>query len=140
MDAAELAKRIADVFGDLEMPAVLVRHQCPECESVQTAFEGRAWKDTPDEAVKDHHDSLPLLTPEAFVSLIPAYLRVAIREPLRGDIAPSVLYSLQPSANRRGCPFNPEQRSLLLEVAEWLAAQESWGIDMGRVRKYWSKQ
>lgn len=138
MDAAGLTKRLIEVFGDVAMPAVLVRHQCPECESVQSAFERRSWKDTPDEAVKDHHDSLPLLTPEAFVSLFPAYLRVAIREPLSGAIAPSVLYSLQPSADRRGCPFTAEQRVLLLEVAEWLAAQESWGIDIRRIRKYWS--
>lgn len=140
MDAAELIQRITEVFGDLATPPVLVRHQCPECESIQEAFEGRSWKDTPDEAVKDRHDSLPLLTPEAFVSLIPAYLRVAVREPLRGDIAPSVLYSLQPSGDRRDCPFSTEQRDLLLDVAEWLAAQESWGTDMARVRKYWGRQ
>jgi hypothetical protein len=65
-------------------------------------------------------------------------LRVAVREPVSGDIAPSVLYNLQPSANRRRCPFTAEQRDLLLEVAEWLAAQESWGIDMDRIQKYWS--
>src|SRR5262245_23332260 len=100
MDAVELAAKISEAFVDVTPPTSLVGHQCSECESVQTAFEGRRWNEVPIESIRDHHDSLPLLTPEAYVFFIPAYLIAAVREPL-GQIAPMVLYSLQPSANRR---------------------------------------
>jgi hypothetical protein len=137
MDLVMLTTKIAEAFGDVTEPTSLVSHQCPECESVQTAFEGRRWSDVPIETIRAHNDSLPLLTPEAYVFLIPAYLTAAVREPL-ADIAPMVLYSLQPSAARRGCPFTEQQRCVVLEAGEWLAERESWGIEMSRMRKYWA--
>ena len=137
MDAVVLTAKISDAFADVTLPTSVVSHQCPECESVETAFEGRRWSEVPVDTIRYHRDALPLLTPEAYVFLIPAYLIAAVREPL-GDIAPMVLYSLQPSADRRGCPFTDRQRSVLLEVGEWLADRESWGIEMRRIRKYWA--
>jgi hypothetical protein len=136
MEVGSLTTRIADAFRGVTQPARFVSHQCPECESVQTAFEGRQWNQVPIEAISDHQNSLPLLTPEAYVFLLPAYLSAAVREPL-GQIAPNVLYSLRPSAKRRECPLTEHQRTVVLEVAEWLAARESWGVEMDRVRKYW---
>ena len=137
MDARVATNRIAEAFADAAPPASLVSHECPECERVQTALGGLTWSKVSSEAVKEHRDSLPLLTPEAYVSLIPAYLTVAVSEPL-GEVARAVLHSLQPSGNRGGCPFHEEQRRVLLDVAEWLAEQESWGINLSRMRRYWS--
>jgi hypothetical protein len=136
MDAVVLTARIAEAFADAPLPATFVSHQCPDCESVRAAFGRRRWNEIPGNSIREHHDALPLLTPEAFVFVIPAFLIAAVREPL-GDIASTVLYSLQPSGNRRGSPFTARQRSVLLEVGEWLAERESWGVDMGRIRKYW---
>jgi hypothetical protein len=137
MDGDSLALRIAEAFRGVSQPARFVSHQCPECESVQTAFEGRQWSEVPIDTISDHRDSLPLLTPEAYVFLLPAYMTAAVREPL-SQIAPMVLYSLQPSGNRRQCPLTEQERALILEVAEWLAECESWGVKMDRVRKYWA--
>jgi hypothetical protein len=144
MPSDELVTRIAAAFRtDAPPPKRIVVHQCEECERVAFDFAGRQWTDLSADVLEYHHDSIPLLSPEAFAYYLPAYLSFATRDPDR--IGEMVLYSLGPSAGprsaerRAACGYSAEQRRLIVQVAELIAGDDGdhFRRFLDRARKYW---
>jgi hypothetical protein len=140
----ELPSRIAAAFQtDAPPPKRVVVHRCDECERVSFDFAGRKWTELSPDVLEYHHDSIPLLSPEAFAYHLPACLMFAARDPDR--IGEMVLYSLGPSAGdwaaerRAACKYSDEQLRLIIEVAEMVAGDDSehFGRFLRRARGYW---
>ncbi|HVZ72375.1 MAG TPA: DUF6714 family protein [Polyangia bacterium] len=141
----ELADRIAAAFQTgAPPPKRVVVHRCDECERVSFDFAGRKWSELSTDVLEYHHDSIPLLSPEAFAYYLPAYLIFAAKEPDR--IGEMVLYGIGPSSGERtaerraACQYSDEQRRLIVEVAEMIAGDdnEHFGRFLRRAREYWA--
>ena len=145
MSTDDLADRIAAAFDtDATPPERIVVHRCDECARVSLDFAGRKWTELSPEVLAYHHDSIPLLSPEAFAYYLPACLLFAAKDPAR--IGEMLLYSLGPKADewaagrRAACNYSVEQLHLIIEAAEMIAAEDSdhFGRFLRRARAYWA--
>ena len=141
----DLVDRIVAAFRtDAPPPERVVVHDCDECDRVETDFADELWTDLSLEVIQYHHDSLPLLSPEAFAYYLPAYLSFAANDPHSG-VGEMLLYALGPSdgphsAERRGaCRYSAEQIQLILQVAKLIAGDHSehFARFLGRAHTYW---
>lgn len=141
----QLVDRIATAFEtNAAPPDRIVVHECLECEEVSRDFAGQRWTELSWDVLESHHDSIPLLSPEAFAYYLPAYLTAAVKDRARfGDV---VLYNLAPTADawsarrRAACQYSGEQLQLILDVAEAIAREDLQYFDrfMRRARAYWA--
>ncbi len=80
---AELVEAIRALFppGLPLSPAAIIAHACEECQDVSASFAERQWPEIPADDIDAHHDSLPLLTPEAYREFLPAYMIRGLERP-----------------------------------------------------------
>jgi hypothetical protein len=88
----EVKARILSAFAATPHPAEgnLVADQSgwdPECREIARDFDGKHWRDVPEELVLAHLQALPLFTPAAFRHYLPAYMMVSLE---RGEAADTV--------------------------------------------------
>jgi hypothetical protein len=99
---AELVQAIRAVFppGRPLSPADTIAHACEECQGVSSTFAERRWPELPADLIDAHHDSLPLLTPEAYREFLPAYMIRGLERPDDpcgpNDVLEFTTYSLLP--------------------------------------------
>ncbi len=145
MSKGDLADRIAAAFyTDSPPPERIVVHRCGECERLSLDFADKKWTELSQDVLEHHHDSIPLLSPEAFAYYLPAYLLFAAKEPNR--MGEMLLYSLGPKADewaagrREACKYSVDQLRLIIEVAEMIAAEDigHFGRFLRRAREYWT--
>lgn len=107
-------------------------------------FAGKRWTELSLADLEAHHDSIPLLSPEAFAHYLPTYLTAAAKSP--GRFGEMVLYSLGRAAGdwsarrRAACAYSDEQLRLVIEVAEMIAREDVEHFDrfLRRARGYWT--
>jgi hypothetical protein len=57
--------------------------RCAECDEIQTKFSGKAWQSLRPSLLEYWYDALPLFTPDALHYYLPAYLVLALKNPIK---------------------------------------------------------
>jgi hypothetical protein len=122
---AEVEKLI-NVFPRRVVGGSVAPHDCPECLELQRKLTGMTWLDIPGEFIRDHPDVLPLLSPEAYLTFLPAWLRQGVLEP-DGEVAGMLLVNLGSDPDQAG--FALEQREAVIDVARFIVRNDYWGPD-----------
>lgn len=138
----------------------LVEHVCAECDDLRRLFRGVQWTDLPDKVIDENFDKLPLLTAEAFVYYVPAYIRRAVLNPQEKDCGLSsvltvTVYSLCDQKlpddhwwRERAERFTREQESAVAVFLRWVVALgESGNVDQTEIdgarcglARYWNSR
>ena len=119
----ELSERICGAFPPRVVSGAIVSHSCPECDGIEANIRGRTWSELPLEFVRENSDGLPLLTHEAYIAYLPAWLQEAVADP-GGDVA-SMLHVNLRTADTSG--FRSEQAAVVVLVAEHIAEHNVFG-------------
>jgi hypothetical protein len=123
-DSATLEKLLLEVFPQRVIEGALAPHACEECNALNQKLAGLTWCEVPADFIRENDDVLSLLSPEAYVVLLPAWLRLVVNEP-DGPNASMLLVNLQQAATSSG--FTPQQASAIIEVAGYITAQNVFG-------------
>ena len=96
-EARDLKDLVRSAFAEASFPrgADTAGHDCEECDGIRRAFNRQAPFSLPGDVLEYHHDSLPMMTPEAFHHFLPAYLIYAIDHP-DSLVAEFAWFSLSP--------------------------------------------
>jgi len=125
-DRAYLLSELQRVFAPVVVPGPAAPHKCLECDAVSKGLANRPWTEVPDEFIAENPDVLPLLSEDAYVAYLSAWLRQGLLRPDEGA-AGMVLVNL------RGSPpvgrFTPEQAQLIVAVAKEICAKSIWPAD-----------
>jgi hypothetical protein len=132
MDREAIVGKLIDVFPRRVVAGQVAPHDCPECRELRVQLTGIAWPDVPGEFVRDRPDVLPLLSPEAYLTFLPAWLRQGIVQP-DGEVAGMLLVNLECHSDTTS--FTVEQREAVIEVARFIVRNDYWGPeDPGNVK------
>jgi hypothetical protein len=101
-------------------------HDCDDCLAIRDGLRGITWRDVPSEFLQSKADCLPLLTLDAYIAFLPAWLREGIRAP-DSEVATMLLVNLKMTVPNQG--FSAEQGRLVVEVARAIAVESFWGAD-----------
>jgi hypothetical protein len=144
-DARVLKDLVRSTFANSAFPrgTDVASHDCEECDRIREAFGQQAPFSLPGEVLEYYHDSLPLLSSEAFHHFLPAYLIYAVENPA-SLVAQSAWFSLSPPvldefyASRFG-RFSEAEKAVVLQVAEYLinADKDLQAEEVERARRYW---
>src|SRR5687768_10977159 len=125
-DTSKLEARLCAAFPERIVLGTIAPHQCEECNALRLQLQRITWSAVPSEFVKSNEGALPLLSQEAYVAFLPAWLRQALREPA-GEVASMLLVNLRHEPQTSG--FTAEQASVIVEVARFIATTNYWGPD-----------
>jgi hypothetical protein len=136
----ELEASIRLAFARVVRPAkdLIALHQCDECEELRCAFVSQRWEAMSGELIERHYVSLPLLSPEAFVYFLPAYILHSLDHfSPTSTVAEFTVYAVSPGANsdlgledwavQRLAPFTNEQASAVDQFLELVERDEDVG-------------
>ena len=126
MDGEAIVEKLIGVFRRTIVDGPVAPHDCPECQELRGQLTGITWLDVPPEFVRDHPDVLPLLSPEAYLAFLPAWLRQSALEP-EGEVADMLLVNLACDPDPTG--FTLEQRDAVVEVARFIVQNDCWGSE-----------
>lgn len=124
MGSEAIVEKLIGVFPRRIAEGAVAPHDCPECLELRRELTGTAWLDVPFEFVRDHPDVLPLLSPEAYLAFLPAWLRQGVLEP-DGEVSAMLLVNLACDPDPTG--FALEQREVVIEVARFIVRNNCWG-------------
>jgi hypothetical protein len=135
---------LAGVFPRRIVRGQIAPHDCPECRSLRERLDGITWPDVPDEFIRDHPDVLPLLSHEAYLAFLPAWLCRGALEP-DDEVAGMLLVNLESRPDTTG--FTPEQRGAVIEAARSIVRNGFWGPDdpvniktLAAIVRVWSEE
>jgi len=125
MSYDDLMQQIREAFASAVHPGddALVPHHCDECDTLRGDLRGRTSDDLSDDWIERSFDQLVFMSDDAKRFYLPAYLRVASRDP-ESTVAQFVLYSLsdefrfQPSGG-----YTPSQRQAILDFLSFVEPQ-----------------
>jgi hypothetical protein len=120
----EAIEKLVSAFPRRVVAAVVALHNCPRCQALREQLTGRTWPEIPAEFIRDHSDVLPLLSHEAYLAFLPAWLQRGILEP-DGDVAGMLLVNLGHKPDTSG--FTPEQREAIIVAARFITQNDYWG-------------
>jgi hypothetical protein len=126
MDGEAIVEELIGVFPRTIVDGPVAPHDCPECQELRAQLTGTTWLDVPCDFVREHPDVLPLLSPEAYLAFLPAWLRQGVLEP-EGEVAGMLLVNLACDPDPTG--FTLEQRDAVVEVARFIVQNDCWGSD-----------
>jgi hypothetical protein len=126
LDAPALEARLHAAFPERVVLGTIAPHECEECDALRQQLEHITWSAVPSEFLKSNEGALPLLSQEAYVAFLPAWLRQALREP-DGEVASMLLINLRHEPQVSG--FTAEQASVIIAVARFVATSNYWGPD-----------
>jgi len=92
---------------------------CETCRSLQTQLEGISWRDVPKEFIRSNDWVLPLLSHEAYLAFLPAWLRQGILEP-DGPNAQMLLVNLRHEPDTSG--FTSLQAAAIIDAAQFMVS------------------
>ncbi len=99
-------------------------HDCANCSAIRNGLHGLSWPEVPAAFILEHSGDLPLLSREAYLAFLPAWLQEAIEHP-DGDVPPLLMVNLRNATNIS--QFTLAQASVVIEVAKWVAANDGFG-------------
>ncbi len=125
MSYDDLMQQIREAFSSAAAPAddALVPHHCDECDTLRGDLRGRTPEELADDWVKRSFDQLVFMSDDAKRYYLPAYLRVAARDP-ESTVTQFLLYSLsdefrfQPTGG-----YTAAQRQALLDFLTFIQPQ-----------------
>lgn len=124
MEYEAIVQKLIDVFPPRSITDQVAPHDCPECVALREQLSGVGWGKIPGTFVREHPDVLPLLSPEAYRAFLPAWLRQGVLDP-EGEVAGMLLVNL--ASGHDTTSFTVAQREMVVEVARFLARNDSWG-------------
>ncbi|MFC5489509.1 hypothetical protein [Dokdonella soli] len=122
---ANIEKQLLAVFPQRVVDGPIAPHDCDECRSLRDNLAGITWVDVPSEFVNSNDDVLPLLSHDAYLAFLPAWLRQGVRDP-GGNLANMLLVNLGHHPNTTG--FTRRQAALVIEVAAFIAQSNVFGL------------
>lgn len=127
MDAqTHLLEELERAFPPIVVPGRAAPHGCPECDEISQALANRAWTEIQKDFLFRNCDVLPLLSEDAYVAYLPAWLREGLLSPDEG-VAASLIVNLH-SAPPLG-RFTSEQARVILALAKAILAANMWPDD-----------
>ncbi len=124
MDTLTLETQLHDAFPERKVLGAIAHHACEECCALRLQLAHTTWSHIPAEFVRESDGSLPLLTEEAYIAFLPAWLLQGIREPSE-EVAAMLLVNLRHEPRTDG--FTPEQAATIIDVARFITANSIWG-------------
>jgi hypothetical protein len=141
MSYDDLMQQIRAAFASAARPAddALVPHHCDECDALRGDLRGRTPDDLSDDWVERSFDQLVFMSDEAKRYYLPAYFRLAARDP-ESTVTQFVLYSL--SDEFRFHPsggYTPAQRKAVLDFLSFIEPQSDSNQKeyISRARELW---
>ena len=101
-------------------------HECEECDALNKQLVGITWPDVPPDFAAENDGALTLLTDEAYVAFLPAWLRCAVLDP-DGPVASMIPIILE-SARVRDA-FTDEQAAAIVDVIRFTTSESAFGSD-----------
>lgn len=126
MEKDALLSEMPHVFPVAEFEGVVAPHDCEECNSISATLRGTTWREVTSEFLVDNSGIQSLLSPDAYVAFLPAWLRYAVEDPdslIAGDLMAHLTYD--PEVER----FSPRQRNFIVRAAEYILAKNCYGED-----------
>lgn len=99
-------------------------HECPECSALSLQLDGRAWTQLDGAELDELDVVLPLLSPEAFRLLLPAWLHQVVIDPDR-PAAGYLIVHLE--GGEHATRFSHSQREVVRAVVRFVLANNVWG-------------
>jgi len=124
LSAPAIDRKLLAAFPARAVEGVVVPHECEECAGLRRRLTKVTWHDLSVDFVRAHDGSLPLLSHQAYLAFLPAWLRNALTDP-DGPVAQMVMVNLGHDPNTSG--FTSEQASVILDVARYVAAHSVFG-------------
>lgn len=124
MDVLALEQRLREVFPDRKVLGAIAQHDCGECRALRLRLENTTWSSVPGEFVKANDGALPLLTQDAYVAFLPAWMLQAAQNPSE-EVAAMLLVNLRHEPQTTG--FSSQQVSAIIDVARFITANGFWG-------------
>jgi len=124
MGRSELLQLLQDAFPPREYSGNPAPHDCPQCSELRELLSEVTWADISSQALEEHDDELPLLTHEAYILFLPAWLREGILAP-GGGVAQMLMVNLRKEVNAVG--FSSTQASAIIQTAKYIAANNGFG-------------
>jgi hypothetical protein len=121
----ELERQILAAFPPRKVNQI-VTHQCEECESLKRELGGRVWSDISAEFIEANDGALPLLTQDAYLAFLPAWLLQSTRNP-KGAAAGMVPVNLGSEPDTQG--FSRAQAVAIMDTVRFITCNNSWGED-----------
>lgn len=142
MHGDTMIERLLIAFPPSVVEGSVAPHDCPECLSLREHLSGRTWREVSAEFVRDHPDVLPLLSRDAYLAHLPAWLHEAVLDP-DGEVAMCLLVNLSDSPDTTG--FTAEQAAAVIEVTRFIVGCSCFGSDdpenaesMAAIERTWS--
>jgi hypothetical protein len=119
-----LEARLFAAFPQVRVHGVIAPHECEECDALRQVLGPVTWDGVPPEFIRENDGALPLLSQEAYVTFLPAWLREALNDP-SGFVAGQLLVNLRHEPRTNG--FTREQSLVIVDVARFIANSNVWG-------------
>jgi hypothetical protein len=124
--AQDLEGLLEATFPRLVVNGNVAPHACAECDALNARLAGITWRDVPLEFIEENDGALPLLSDEAYLALLPAWLLAAIRNP-DGPAAGMVPIALEGARSRSA--LTDEQAAVIVDVVDFVACASAYGRD-----------
>jgi hypothetical protein len=121
-----MLEKLLGVFPQRVVEGQVAPHDCPECRALRSQLSGSAWATVPREFIRENPDTLVLLSHEAYLAYLPAWLRQAVLEP-GGEVAAGLLVNIHCGPDLTG--FTAEQGAAIIEVARFIVQNNGWEPD-----------
>jgi hypothetical protein len=121
-----LLEEMRRLFPSLVPSGRAAPHKCEECDIVSEGLAKRPWTDVPQDFIAGNPDVLPLLSQDAYVAYLPAWLREGLHRPDEGAAA-MVLISLSGTAPVER--FTRTQALLVVRIANAIHSRSIWPAD-----------
>jgi hypothetical protein len=142
VDVTAIEAMLFEAFPQRVVENVREGCNCDECRALKTQLKGITWKDVPREFIRRNDGALPLLSHDAYLAFLPAWLRQGILEP-DGPNARMLLVNLQHEPDTRG--FTSQQAAAIIEAAQFMVMSNKFWMeepenmeDIAEIKRVWS--
>ncbi len=121
-----IERMLFSAFPQRTVQGVIAAHECEECSALCEQLSGVTWQDVPGEFIQLNDDVLPLLSHDAYLAFLPAWLRQGLLDP-GGPVAGMLLVNLRQAPDTSG--FTRDQAAVVNEVARFIADSNVFGAE-----------
>jgi len=141
-DLAAIEELLLRAFPRRIVEGTIAPHDCVECDALRKQLTEITWVKVPTDFIRANDGCLPLLSHDAYVAFLPAWLRVAVREP-DGPNASMLLVNLRQAPNTSG--FTPPQAAAIIAAVQYITLHNAFGPSdpvnsesLASIRHLWS--
>jgi hypothetical protein len=142
LTSSEIENLLLHAFPQRTVDGEIALHDCEECTALRAELTGVTWVEIPTDFIHSNDGALPLLSRQAYIAFLPAWLRVGLREP-DGPNAGMLLVNLR-EADTNG--FTPQQAHAIVEFVAFITSHNIFGPQdpvnsqsLAMVRQLWSQ-